>query len=398
MPDINTIHFDSRAVNTLSSGLWRKVLGFLSDPAVILDRADRVAFCNSDFERVFEWRLGDIKGKPLDFVPPSQEKATNSMLRKLLQEKVLHGFRTWRLNKSAKRVDVVMDALLLFGADQSPAGMVMTLRDITRKRRTERGRRLLVRIIDALYRFEHLDALLDAVSRMTRVLMRVEGVAVILADAQADEFFFQAASFADPAVAGRLKSLRFPIDRGVAGHVYHTGKPLMVDDDVHSPHRLKMVDDQWLFEARNVLSVPLRRRDRIIGVLFLVNKRDGLFDFQDVETVCAVAGLVALPVENAGINAALGKAFEPVGPLDHCWGHMIHQLSHELKTPLAVLSASIRLLEKGASCQNDPKWQRIHERIERNLQRLLDLEYKLEDILHDGNGILPCQVKGEEKL
>jgi len=256
---------------------------------------------------------------------------------------------------------------------------------IARRRRREPCRQILLRISDVVQRLRPLDELLGDITRLIRVLMGVEGASVISLDADAEEFFFQQASFADTTVGDKIKNLRFPLDQGAAGQVYRTGKPLIVADYARSPYALQMVDAHWDYETRNMLHVPLRIQDHIIGVLCAVNKHEGGFDTQDVELLCAIADVVVLPIENDRMNTVLEAAYEQIRQLNQVKDQAIHHLSHELKTPLAVLSASIRLLGKGIACPHDPKWQSIHERIERNLHRLLEIEYKLEDIFRAGD-------------
>ncbi len=258
------------------------------------------------------------------------------------------------------------------------------MRDIARRRCRQRSRKILLRI-SAVHRLRPVDGLLGDITPLIRTLMDVDGASVILLDADAEEFFFQQASYSGTAAGGKLKNFRFPADQGAAGQVCRTGKPLIVADCARSPYALKMVDAHLEYETRNMLHVPLRIQDNIIGVLCIVNKRDGGFDAQDVELLCAVADVVALPIENARMNAALAAAYEQIRLLNQAQDQVIHHLSHEFKTPLAVLSASIRLLGRGIACPEDPKWQLLHERIERNLHRLLEIEYKLEDILRAGN-------------
>ena len=61
---------------------------------------------------------------------------------------------------------------------------------------------------------------------------------------------------------------------------------------------------------------------------------------------------------------------------------VIHHLSHELKTPVSVLSASLGLLEKKLLGNNeDSIVRRILERAQRSLARILDMQYQVQDIL-----------------
>lgn len=388
MPDKRTKDSEFEPSTASGSTLWHAVLEFLPDPILVLDRVDCVAYCNPAFERIFGWDSGDILGRPLDFVPIEQVRETASGFERLSRDKVLHGFRTRRLTKSGKSVDVLMDAGILDDDHGQAAGIVMVLRDISRQRRRGRSRHILLRMSGALHRFRQLDELLGYVTRLVRVLMRVGGAAVILLDADKREFYFQKASFSDADVERRLKGYRFPADHGAAGQVYRTAKPITIADYARSPYALKAVDAHSQYEVHNLLDVPLRIQDRILGVLRAVNKRDGVFDTQDVELLSAIADVVALPIENARMNTALKDAYDQIRQLYQAKDLVMHYLSHELKTPLAVLSASVRLLDREVNRSADRKWHRIQERVERNLKRLLELEYKLEDVLRDGDDTL----------
>jgi K+-sensing histidine kinase KdpD len=114
-----------------------------------------------------------------------------------------------------------------------------------------------------------------------------------------------------------------------------------------------------------------------------VNKKEGVFDKDDVELLSAVANLVALPIENARINEALQQAYTNARAHNRAKAQVIHQLSHELKTPLSVLSASMVLLEKRLPRGDDGTADRILARVRRNLQRLLDMQYAIGDMLRE---------------
>jgi signal transduction histidine kinase len=239
----------------------------------------------------------------------------------------------------------------------------------------------LRRITRTLRTDTHLEALLPQVTGEIRRLLGVAGALVILHDPKTDEFFFSAAAFEDAATADRFTRIRFPADTGVAGRVFRSGEPLIVADVAASPNFHKAVDDLSGFTTRNMLDVPLWAGDRCIGVLCAVNKKGGGFDATDVALLDTVAGVVGLPIENARITAALSESAADLKSLNLAKEQVIHHLSHELKTPLAVLTASFTLLRKRLGRGAGPGTLTVIARAQRSLQRLLEMQYEIEDLL-----------------
>jgi len=134
--------------------------------------------------------------------------------------------------------------------------------------------------------------------------MGVEGASVILLDEEKKEFFFREAAYDDDETGQKMKEIRFPVDEGVAGQVYRSGKPLIVPDTSKDPHFFSQVDEISQYQTRSMLDVPIQLQDRLIGVLCAVNKQEGTFEQSDVDLLAAIAKYLALPIEHAGINEA----------------------------------------------------------------------------------------------
>lgn len=361
---------------------YRAFLEFIPDPVFVFNLDNTVSYLNPAFERVFGWTLAELEGKIIPFVPPERRAETRQGIERLLREKVVHGFETQRVTKDGRLLDIVLDGAVFYDENQRPAGQVVILRDVTQEKRIARVNHALFRIAEALYRFRRLDERLEFIARQVQDLLEVEGASVILLDEARKEFYFRVAAFEDSETGDKMKEVRFPADKGVAGEVYRTGKPLLVPDTSQSPHYFGAVDRKAGYNTRTMLDVPIQIQDRMIGVLCAVNKKAGAFDETDVELLSAVASIVALPVENARINEELKRSYEEVKSLNRAKDRVIHHLSHELKTPVSVLSASLGLLHRQAGAGN-PTVGRILERAERNLQRILDMQYAIEDILRE---------------
>ena len=362
---------------------YRAFLNFLPDPVFVFNLDSTVSYLNPAFERVFGWTLEELRGKRIPFVPDDYREQTRLGVERLFKEKSIQGFETKRLTKDGRLLDIVIDGAIFYDADHQPAGQVVTLRDVTKEKKAERTSQTLSRIAAVLHHYRGLDGLLAFITKEVQNLLAVEAASVILLDEDKQEFFFFAITHDDTDTGKRFKEIRFPADAGVAGQVYKTGKPLVVLDTAKSPYYYQKVDQKAGFHTRNMLDVPVQIHDRMIGVLCAVNKKEGPFVQEDVDLLSTVANSVALPIENARINQALQNSYDEVKSLNRAKDQVIHRLSHELKTPISVLSASFTLLAKKLLDCGDQGFDRIIERSQRNLQRLLDMQYETEDILRE---------------
>ena len=362
---------------------YRAFLNFLPDPVFVFNLDSTVSYLNPAFERVFGWTLKELKGKRIPFVPDEYREQTRLGVERLFKEKSIHGFETKRLTRDGRLLDIVIDGAIFYDENDQPAGQVVTLRDVTKEKNVERTNRTLSRIAAALHHYRGLDGLLAFITKEVQDLLAVEAASVILLDEEREEFYFFAITHDDSDTGKRFKEIRFPADAGVAGQVYKTGKPLVVHDTSKSPYYYQKVDQKAGFHTRNMLDVPVQIHDRMIGVLCTVNKKAGSFGQEDVDLLSTIANSVALPIENARINQELQNSYDEVRSLNRAKDQVIHRLSHELKTPISVLSASLSLLAKKLLDCGDKGFDRIIERSQRNLQRLLDMQYETEDILRE---------------
>ncbi len=62
---------------------------------------------------------------------------------------------------------------------------------------------------------------------------------------------------------------------------------------------------------------------------------------------------------------------------------MINHLAHELKTPVSVVDAAMKLLGRKLAAKGlcDKKIETIIERARRNLKRILEIQFEVEDLL-----------------
>jgi len=361
----------------------RTLLRFVPFPIVVFTIDGRVSYINPAFTETFGWTFEELEGKTIPYVPPGLEQETRENIQKLFEEGIIRKHETKRLTKDGRILDVAFRATVFSETGDEPSGELVILRNITQEKRIERNNEALLRTSLALPEYLSLEGLLDYVSGEIKRLLGVEGALVILLDEEKKELFFKSAAFDDLDAEKRFKEIRFPAEKGVSGKVVRTGKPIIVPDVSKDPHFYSVVDIKAGFRTKSMLDVPLRSKDRIIGVLCAMNKKTGSFDNTDVELLNMLAGTVALSIENARFSDELKGAYKEVSSLNRAKDKVINHLSHELRTPLSILSASLNILEKDLSSLPKKTWRATIERARRNLKRILDMQYQVEDIMRE---------------
>jgi two-component system sensor histidine kinase KdpD len=137
---------------------------------------------------------------------------------------------------------------------------------------------------------------------------------------------------------------RVPFGEGVTGRVAADRRPLVIPD-VRADQRFLWVRgiDQRRFVA-SMLSVPLTWHDQIVGVLNVQTERSRLFSEHDVAQLGAVADLLAGIIEKGRQQTEAEARVEALKAIDEARSELIALVTHELRTPLAVVRAYTDLL------------------------------------------------------
>lgn len=100
--------------------------------------------------------------------------------------------------------------------------------------------------------------------------------------------------------AGPLSEIRLKIGEGIAGHVAATGTVLNIPDAYADRRFNPQFDRTSGFHTRSILTAPMiNPQQKVIGVVQLLNKKDGTFTFRDERLLTAMAAQAAISIENA---------------------------------------------------------------------------------------------------
>lgn len=164
----------------------------------------------------------------------------------------------------------------------------------------------LVGLVRSIGAERDLDVLLGKLIAAVSGELNADRSSLFLYDAGSDELWSKVAQGLDS------QEIRFPAGAGLAGHTARTGEALNIADAYSDPRFNRDIDRRTGYRTRQVLCVPLRRRDgAVIGVVQALNRRDGApFDERDVRRLETLAGLAAVAVENSLLHEENERLFE----------------------------------------------------------------------------------------
>ncbi len=155
----------------------------------------------------------------------------------------------------------------------------------------------LLKATEAIASTLQLDPLLDTIMELGMKIMDAEGCSVLLIDEKEKKLQFVAASGAKKE---EIKKLSLDIGEGVAGWVVQNDQPLLIEDVSKDARFSKRVDEVLRQETKSLICVPLKVKNRIIGVMEVINKRgDRAFTEGDMALFKPLSAQAAVAIERA---------------------------------------------------------------------------------------------------
>lgn len=208
--------------------------------------------------------------------------------------------------------------------------------------------KLLLRLVElsvTLNSTLDLDELLQRITATATELLECEAASILLYDEKNPRLFFAAATGSDPE---KLAEIPVPIDNSLAGTIFRTSQPLILNNAEQDPRHYSLVSDHIKFKINTLLGVPMPIKDRTVGVLEAVNKKDGTFAESDVTTLSVIAAHAAIAINNARLLRTTQQALDKVKETNQIKSNFLALASHELRTPLGIIIGYATFLQEGA--------------------------------------------------
>jgi signal transduction histidine kinase len=176
-------------------------------------------------------------------------------------------------------------------------------------------------------------------------LVNAEAGSMLLIDTDTGELYFEVALGEKGEF---VKHMRLKRGLGIVGWVAEHEKPVITNDAYNDPRFFKDVDKKSHYITKNLLCVPVKTKERLVGVLELINKNNDEFNNEDLELLIVISNIMAIAIENARLYDKLR------GTLYKQRDKFISVLIHDLKGPLIpIIGYSKRLIEGKAKSKED---------------------------------------------
>ncbi len=143
-----------------------------------------------------------------------------------------------------------------------------------------------------------LEPLLQNIMENAVSILNCEAGSLFLVDEQTDDLVFKVT--VGPSSVAELIGQRVPAGSGIVGRAAQQREPVVENRTQTSPARFLAENNETSFTSKSLLAVPLLFKDRVIGVIEVINRKDGLPFIEDDQTLLsAFAGQAAVGIENA---------------------------------------------------------------------------------------------------
>jgi PAS domain S-box-containing protein len=191
-------------------------------------------------------------------------------------------------------------------------------------------------------------------------LLESEGTAILLLDPTGQELVFE---FLNGPYPETLIGMRLPLTVGVVGWVAREGQSVLIDDASQEPRFYSGIDKITGLTTRSILAVPLKFKEKVIGVIEVINKITGVFNQRDLEMLEALSSSAAIAIENARLYEAERDQYHRLQQSQAqliqvekmaALGRLVASIAHEVNNPIQAVQNCLGLIKEELGEQQRP--------------------------------------------
>ncbi len=137
-------------------------------------------------------------------------------------------------------------------------------------------------------------------------LVNAEAGSLLFIDEETGELYFDVAIGEK---GEKVKTIRLKKGQGIAGWVAENNEPVIINDVQSDSRFFKGADEKSDYVTKNMICVPIKTKNKLIGALQAINKKNTAFNNEDLDILTALSNQVAIAIENARLYDELRETF-----------------------------------------------------------------------------------------
>jgi len=258
------------------------------------------------------------------------------------------------------------------------AGLILTWRNriIEVEKETENLKKIsaLNAIAATVSQSLNLEEILDSTLEKVLEVMRIETGAIALVDEQTEGLSVAVHRGLPEKLLHELGSLK--PEQGLTGRAAQSGEPILVEDISVEADLSEMELGMKAGGFRSLACIPLRAKEKVLGVMDIASHDLRQFSHQDVELLTSIGNQIGVALYNARLFKDLNGAYDDLATAKaHLFqsaklaaiGEFAAGVAHEIRNPLTTIIGDAQLMMADMN-PGQPEYESL-KAIERSGQR-----------------------------
>ncbi len=335
--------FNETIVSSLNEGIW------------VEDEKGFCTYANPRMREMLGCSQKEIIGKhwgeiihPSEYGRVKKETETRSKGR-------ASSYETFLIRKNKEKVPIIISATPLFKEGRF-IGTMGVLVDVTEQREAEEKLSTIYDLSKEMSLSLDLDQISKIILDAAEKVLNFGNIDLFLVNEDTNELHLKECRGLKESEMDTI----IPISgkEGITAHVARTGELLNISD--------VRKDERYLFGlkgSRSELCVPIKIKDKVIGVLDAESKELNAFSEEDQRLLETLASQAAIAIENARLLETIRKSSE----LQKLF---VSILSHDLKNPLTVIKGYAYLIKRNADEKVNEKVKIYIREMQKSIEKM----------------------------